>query len=108
MDVHLGGGSLLHLEVGLHQEVSPLAHGTARHGRGEVQVGAGGQQTLQLLVFGLLQVTDCPLHRGQVRGSGGQVSCSVTRSLSNLILTFKTSFFFFIKFWKSTNDKFLP
>ena len=42
VDIHLGGGALLHLEVPLHQEMSPLPDGTARHGRGEVQVRAGG------------------------------------------------------------------
>ena len=56
MDIHFGGGSFLHLEVGLHQEMSPLAHSTARHGGGEVQVGAGGQKTLQFVIFGFLKV----------------------------------------------------
>ena len=56
MNIHLGGGSLLHLEVGLHQEVSPLAHGAGRHGGREVQVGTGGQETKQLLIFGFLGV----------------------------------------------------
>ena len=54
VDVYLGGGALLHLEVPLHQEMSPLAHGAGWHGRREVQVGTGGQETKQLLIFGFL------------------------------------------------------